>query len=75
MLESLFIGIGLTVALVVVWTLIQAQWKNTFREEYAQEDVLAGRRSCSNCGCTAQCELKQEAREGIVGKVKRSRHR
>ena len=61
MLQSLLIGIGLTVALVVVWTLIQAQWKNTFREEYLQEDVLAGRRSCSNCGCTTQCALKQEA--------------
>ncbi len=60
MLQSLIVGIGLTVALVVVWTLIQAQWKNTFREEYLQEDVLAGRRSCSNCGCTTLCERKKE---------------
>ncbi len=60
MLQSLIIGIGLTVGLVLLWTVVQALWKNVFREEYVEEDVLAGRRSCSNCGCTTFCERKKE---------------
>ena len=68
MLQSLIVGIGLTVGLVVLWTLIQAQWKNAFREEYLHEDVLAGRRSCSDCGCTAVCERKANP-EGTMKKA------
>ncbi len=60
MIQSLIIGIGLTLALVLVWTFVQYQWKNTFREEYLDDDVLADRRSCSNCGCNAICERKKE---------------
>lgn len=62
MLRSLIIAIGLTVVLVLAWGLVQALWKNTFREEYTEEDVLAGRRSCSNCGCTTACANKEKGR-------------
>jgi len=60
MIQSLMVGIGLTVALVLVWALVQAHWKNAFHEEYSGDDVLAGRRSCSNCGCTTICERKKD---------------
>ena len=62
MLRSLIIAIGLTVVLVLAWALVQALWKNTFREEYPEDDVLAGRRSCSNCGCTTACVNKNKGR-------------
>ena len=58
MFKSLIIGIGVTVTIVLVWALVQTLWKKTFREEYLEDDVLAGRRSCSNCGCTGICERK-----------------
>ncbi|MBL7472203.1 hypothetical protein [Robertkochia sediminum] len=58
MLKSLVIGIGLTLSIVFFWALVQALWKKTFREEYSEDDVLAGRRSCSNCGCTTACATK-----------------
>ena len=58
MIKSLIIGIGLTVTIVLAWALVQTLWKNVFREEYSEDDVLAGRRSCSNCGCTGFCERK-----------------
>lgn len=61
MFQSLIIGIGSIVVLVLLWTLVQTQWKNVFREEYLEDDVLAGRRSCSNCGCTSSvCERQKE---------------
>ncbi|MGB5170603.1 MAG: hypothetical protein WBN69_04150 [Eudoraea sp.] len=60
MINSLMIGIGLTLFLVLLWTVVQALWKKAFREEYIEDDVLAGRRSCSNCGCTAVCKRKGE---------------
>lgn len=62
MFQSLVIGMGSIIVLVLLWTLIQTQWRNVFREEYTEEDVLAGRRSCSNCGCTSSssCERNKE---------------
>ncbi|THD66614.1 hypothetical protein E7Z59_12550 [Robertkochia marina] len=59
MWHSLLIGIGLIVSIVLVWVLVQVLWKDAFREEYREDDVLAGRRSCSNCGCTTQCGKKE----------------
>ena len=55
MIKSLIIGIGLTVVLVLAWVVVQFWWKSTFREEYLEEDALAGRRSCGNCGCVTAC--------------------
>ena len=61
MIDSLIIGIGFIVTLAVSWALIQTLWKKVFREEYTDDDVLAGRRSCSNCGCTSVCKNKEGA--------------
>lgn len=60
MLKSLVIGIGLTLVIVFFWALVQALWKKTFSDEYREDDVLAGRRSCSNCGCTTACSTKEK---------------
>ncbi|MER3318344.1 MAG: hypothetical protein RIB79_08625 [Allomuricauda sp.] len=68
MIKSLIIGIGLTVTIVLAWALVQTLWKKTFQEEYSEDDVLAGRRSCSNCGCTGFCERK-EVNEGEAKKT------
>ena len=58
MFKSLIIGIGFIVTIAVAWVFVQTLWKKVFREEYADDDVLAGRRNCSNCGCTKVCERK-----------------
>jgi len=60
MVKSLIIGIGFIVTIAVAWVLVQTLWKKVFREEYDQDDVLAGRRNCSNCGCTTVCKRKEE---------------
>jgi hypothetical protein len=56
MIKSLIIGIGVTVILVLAWVLVQIWWKNAFKDEYLEDDVLVGRKSCSNCGCTTVCK-------------------
>lgn len=62
MVKSLVIGIGFIVTIAVAWVLVQTLWKKVFREEYVEDDVLAGRRNCSNCGCTAICERKEDGK-------------
>ena len=56
MVKSLMIGAGGIVFLMLIWVMIQYSWRETFAEHLSDEDVLAGRTSCSNCGCTTVCE-------------------
>jgi hypothetical protein len=60
MIESLFIAmVGIT-ALMTVWLIVQTLWRKTFRDYISDDDVLAERRSCKNCGCTTACSNKKE---------------
>jgi hypothetical protein len=60
MIQSLIIGIGGVVSLMILWMIIQFWWGKTFSDNISDEDVLAGRTSCSNCGCTTVCEKRVE---------------
>ena len=60
MLQSLLIAIGGVIALMLFWVLVQILWGRTFSEYVSDEDVMAGRTKCSNCGCTTACENKKE---------------
>ena len=60
MINSLIIAIGGIVSLMLVWMVVQFFWRNTFLDQIADEDVLAGRTSCSNCGCTKVCEKNDQ---------------
>jgi hypothetical protein len=51
MTSSLIIGLIGVVALMVYWLLIQTVWRQMFADQITDEDVLAERRSCGNCGC------------------------
>ncbi len=59
MIGSLIWGIGGIIILMVGWMLIQQSWGKMFSEQLTDEDVLAGRSSCGNCGCTAICKEKK----------------
>lgn len=63
MIKSLLIAITSITSLMLVWLIIQALWKKTFREYISDVDVLAERRSCQNCGCTTACTKKEEKLE------------
>ena len=58
MIKSLIIGIGGIIILMIAWTFIQLIWKKTFAEYISDEDVLAERKSCGNCGCSTACKIK-----------------
>ncbi|RED50578.1 hypothetical protein [Seonamhaeicola aphaedonensis] len=66
MFKSLTIGIGFIVAIAILWMLVQTLWKKVFKDEYHEDDVLAGRRSCSNCGCTTVCERKEKGNINLI---------
>jgi len=63
MIKSLIIAIVSIIALMLGWLLIQILWKRTFSDYILDDDVLAERRSCKNCGCTEACENKKQAVE------------
>lgn len=58
MIGTYLIGMGGIVGLMVLWVLVQSLWRTLFAEHITDEDVLAERRSCANCGCTTVCVKK-----------------
>ncbi len=67
MIYSYLIGIAVIVLIMLAWVWIQARWRETFADEITEEDVLAERRSCGNCGCGTVCKLKDSPSvEGVT---------
>ncbi len=60
MVKSLILAMVGISALMMVWLIVQALWRKTFRDYITDDDVLAERRSCKNCGCTTACSNKKE---------------
>ena len=60
MVHSLMIAIIGIVTLMLAWVVVQNVWRNVFADQLADEDVLAERRSCGNCGCGQVCKKKQD---------------
>ncbi len=56
MLSSLAIGIFGMALLLALWFVVQNQWRKIFADYISDQDVLADRRSCGNCGCTTICK-------------------
>jgi hypothetical protein len=60
MIDSLIIAIGGITSLMIIWMIVQSLWGKTFSDHLSDEDVLAGRTSCRNCGCTTSCKKEVE---------------
>ncbi|MCP4120947.1 MAG: hypothetical protein GY751_04275 [Bacteroidetes bacterium] len=60
MIGSYVIGILGIVFLMLTWVLVQSWWGKVFPDDLVDEDVLAGRTDCGNCGCTTACKNKNE---------------
>jgi hypothetical protein len=59
-MERYLLGIGLFVGLALFWVAIQAIWRKTFADNIYEDDVLAARGNCTNCGCMGGvCEDKK----------------
>ncbi len=59
MLYSLTIAVIGIVSMMIGWMIVQNLWKNLFADQINDEDVLAERRSCGNCGCGSICRKKE----------------
>jgi hypothetical protein len=59
MINSLLIGVGGMVGLMVLWYVVQTLWGKTFADHLTDEDVMAGRSTCGSCGCGTSCKLKK----------------
>jgi hypothetical protein len=55
MLSSFLTAMLGIVGLMIGWMLVQAGWRRAFADYVEEEDVLAERRSCGNCGCSTTC--------------------
>lgn len=53
------IAILIITGLMILWIFIQFLWKNIFLGSEAQEDALASRSDCGNCGRSTTCSKKQ----------------
>lgn len=61
MLYTIGITIGAVIGLMFFWVLVQTVWRHVFQDYIQDDDVLADRRSCANCGCSGQkCTRKLE---------------
>ena len=60
MIKSFLIASAVIVGLMLAWGLVQGLWRRIFAEHIQEADVLAGRRSCANCGCMGVCERKED---------------
>ena len=59
MITKYIIGILGITGLMILWAIIQYLWKVAFIDQQTDEDVLAGRSSCGNCGCGTTCKKKK----------------
>lgn len=60
MVKSIIIGIIGITGLMIFWLFIQNIWRDQFSDMISDEDVLAARGGCGNCGCENICVNKQE---------------
>ena len=56
------IGILGIIGLMTFWAIIQYFWKVVFIDQHTDDDVLAGRSSCGNCGCGTTCKNKKRVK-------------
>ena len=59
MIYSIIIGEGGIIVMMILWVMVQSQWRETFIEEIEEADVLAHRRSCGDCGCGTSCRIEK----------------
>ena len=55
MIKSLIIGMAGMTLLMVIWAIVQYYWGKMFSNALSDEDVLAGRKACDQCGRASAC--------------------
>ncbi|MEO9806002.1 MAG: hypothetical protein ABJF04_22275 [Reichenbachiella sp.] len=60
MLKEYLISIIGIVSLMIIWMGVQSMWRKMFSAHLSDEDALAERTRCTNCGCTTVCKNKRD---------------
>ena len=60
MIGKLIMGIVGMTLLMILWVIVQDVWRNAFADQIDEDDVLAIRSRCGNCGCSGICQNKNE---------------
>ncbi|NNJ56024.1 MAG: hypothetical protein HKP14_07820 [Bacteroidia bacterium] len=50
-MEKYILGIIGFIALGMAWVVVQNLWRKVFADSISEDDVLAARGNCDNCGC------------------------
>jgi hypothetical protein len=58
LIKSFLIAALAIVGMMIAWTVVQTMWRKIFTGNAVGEDVLADRRSCSDCSCITICKNK-----------------
>ena len=56
MMNDLLLAIVIPPLLLLGWVLVQNAWRREFGRPGDDDDVLAGRGDCGNCGRTSTCQ-------------------
>lgn len=59
MIGSYVTGILGIVTMMIAWVGIQSLWRRSFSDHLFDDDVLAERNKCTNCGCTTVCTKRR----------------
>lgn len=59
MIIKLTIGILSIIIMMSAWIGVQSLWRKVFFDRDADEDVLARRSGCGDCGCSVVCSKKK----------------
>ena len=57
-MTEIVLAIVIPPLLLLGWVVVQNAWRNQFDTPGDEDDVLAARGDCGNCGCARPCERK-----------------
>lgn len=70
MVQSMLIASLGIVGMMLAWIGVQTIWRRMFAGQISDEDVLAERRSCGDCGCTTACSLDKRPGRRVQGEIR-----
>ena len=60
MLGEILLALTIPPLLLLGWVVVQNAWRRHFIISDVEGDVLAGRRSCGDCGCATPCDSDED---------------
>jgi hypothetical protein len=65
--KSYLLAVVLLPLLLLSWVAVQSAWLRLFYPNDADNDALAGRSDCGQCGCATPCDRRENERKQTRG--------